>query len=131
MKSSNLRKKYFFRVVSRRILTAPQRVDRFEHAQLQSSNLPKIILLPEISFTLFDRAVDNAFLFQREMDDYGKLFSIIESVAKWFPELSGYRAGRESSVELYDVYKVLNIKIVINIFKRIFHFMLSLLLIFV
>lgn len=52
------------------------------------------------------RAVDNAFIFQRKMDDYGKLFSIIEQVAKWFPELSGFNAGRKSSMELYDVYKV-------------------------
>lgn len=52
------------------------------------------------------RAVDNSFIFQREMDDYGKLFSIIESFAKWFPELSGYKAGRDSSMELYNIYKV-------------------------
>lgn len=44
------------------------------------------------------------------MDDYGKLFSIIENVAKWFPKLSGFTAGRESSVQLFDIYKVFNIK---------------------
>lgn len=56
------------------------------------------------------KAVDNAFIFQREMDDYGKLFSIIEGVAKWFPELSGFKAGRDTSVELYNIYKVFNIE---------------------
>lgn len=54
------------------------------------------------------------------MDDFGKLFSIIESVAKWFPEKSGFKAGRESSTELYDVYKVINnVEQLQNAFEKI------------
>lgn len=50
--------------------------------------------------------MDSSFKFQRVADNYGKLYSIQPIVAKIFPEWSGYKDGRESSLILYNVFKV-------------------------
>lgn len=60
-----------------------------------------------IQIDYLQRAVENSFIFQRVTDDYGKLYSIIPNVSKMFPEWSGYKAGRESSVVLYNIFKVI------------------------
>lgn len=52
------------------------------------------------------RAVENAFIFQRKTDNYGKLYSLIPEFAKYFPKWSDYEAGRDSSIELYTFFSV-------------------------
>ncbi|XP_031627920.1 probable cytochrome P450 304a1 [Contarinia nasturtii] len=49
-------------------------------------------------------AVDNAFIFQRKTDNYGRLYSLIEEVAKYFPVMSDYTVARDASVELYTYF---------------------------
>lgn len=51
-------------------------------------------------------AVENSFTFLRKSDGYGKLFSIVPFISKWFPQLSGYYACRKSSLALYEFSKV-------------------------
>lgn len=50
-----------------------------------------------------------AFIFQRHGDDYGKLFSIVQPVAKIFPGGSDYDVIREASNSLYTFFKVCQI----------------------
>lgn len=51
------------------------------------------------------RASEHAFEFQRKTDDYGKMYSLIPSIAKWFPETSDYNAARNASIGLYTIFK--------------------------
>lgn len=51
-------------------------------------------------------AVENAFVFARLTDNYGKLYSIIPSIAKWFPNMSDYKPTRDASIDLYNFFKV-------------------------
>lgn len=44
--------------------------------------------------------------FQRKTDEWGKLFSIVPSVAKLFPEKSNYQPARDLSLYLYTFFKV-------------------------
>lgn len=51
-------------------------------------------------------AVENAFVFAKRTDNYGKLYSMIPSVAKWFPNWSDYKPTRDASIDLYNFFKV-------------------------
>lgn len=55
--------------------------------------------------------MENAFVFQRKTDNYGKLFSVIPSIAKFFPTMSDYKHVRVASKGLYGFYAVIIIKI--------------------
>lgn len=48
-----------------------------------------------------------AFRFQRSGDDYGKLFSVWEPIAKLFPDASDYKAIKEASTKLHDFFRKL------------------------
>lgn len=61
-------------------------------------------------FFLRNRAVEDAFTFQRKSDNYGKLFSVLPTVAKLFPEMSDYKPVRDASKRLYKFYAVITIK---------------------
>lgn len=52
-------------------------------------------------------ATKQAFTFQRKVDAYGKLYGYLPSIAKWLPKLSDFQPARESSVALYDIFKVI------------------------
>lgn len=64
---------------------------------------------------LIHRAVENAFIFTRKTDNYGKLYSVIPNLAKWFPQMSDYNAGREAAIELYKFFKVILIDLQLKI----------------
>lgn len=58
---------------------------------------------------LFDySAVKEAFVFQRRVDAYGKLYGYLPSVAKWFPKASDYQPAREASMKLFGTFKVIH-----------------------
>lgn len=54
------------------------------------------------------RASDQALQFQRQGDNFGRLFSIIEWVAKLFPKTSEYEDIEKSSMKLYSFFKVIS-----------------------
>lgn len=62
------------------------------------------------------RAAKNAFIFQRSIDGFGKMYSIIPSLSKYFAVQSDFKPGRESSLILFDIFKVW--KNVWHIFKH-------------
>lgn len=57
-------------------------------------------------FDSFDRITEKAMQFQRKTDEWGKMFSIVPSVAKLFPEKSDYQPARDLSIYLYTFFKV-------------------------
>lgn len=69
----------------------------------------KELLLDEFLLNIFifsNRAVEHGFVFQRKTDNYGKLYSLIENFAKYFPEWSEYRVSRDASIGLYKFFSV-------------------------
>lgn len=46
-----------------------------------------------------------ALKFQRTTDLYGKMYSIIPSLTKWFPKLSGFEEARFASTKLHAYFK--------------------------
>ncbi|XP_031627919.1 probable cytochrome P450 304a1 [Contarinia nasturtii] len=61
--------------------------------------------IPRESMDGLYRAMENAFIFQRKSDIYGKLYSIIPSFAKYFPGWSDYKIGRKCSMDLYNYFE--------------------------
>lgn len=46
-----------------------------------------------------------ALKFQRTTDLYGKMYSILPSLTKWFPKQSGFEEARFASTKLYAYFK--------------------------
>lgn len=46
-----------------------------------------------------------ALRFQRATDPYGKMYSLLPDLAKWFPKLSGFTEARLASEKLYAYFK--------------------------
>lgn len=47
--------------------------------------------------------------FQRHGETFGRMFSLIPSLATLFPEQSAYKGSRDSSMDLYNFFKVIDI----------------------
>lgn len=51
--------------------------------------------------TSLNRIGKNAIEFATKGDSYGRMFSLVPALAKFFPGISGYKVIRKASVELY------------------------------
>lgn len=58
------------------------------------------------NFIFLARLSKEAFVFQRKGDDYGKLFSIVQPIAKIFPKSSDFDSIKEASAKLHTFFKV-------------------------
>lgn len=68
-------------------------------------NLPT--LTSELKFHLrHRRASEQAYVFMRKADDWGRMFSYVELIAKVFPKLSDYDLLRNSAQDMYANVKV-------------------------
>lgn len=52
------------------------------------------------------KALECAFKFQRNTDNYGKLFSLLPFLTKLCPEACDYKIARESALNLRQFFKV-------------------------
>lgn len=56
---------------------------------------------------LIRRASEHAYVFMRKSDDWGRMFSYVEMIAKIFPKISDYDLLRRSAQDMYASVKVI------------------------
>lgn len=61
-------------------------------------------------FHLICRASEHAFVFLRKGDDWGRMFSYVEMIAKIFPKTSDYDLLRKSALDMYASIKVIEVR---------------------